>query len=150
LDDTLVDLNQASSIQLVNATAALFSEPGYQGRCLEVDASIDDLSNSLIGNDHLASLIVNAPCPPGAVLCQTVNFANACERFDQDVYTLADTKVGLRQVSSILVSPGVVITVYSDAGYRGRCQVVSSTLTSLVSSEVGNDAVSSLRIGAWC
>lgn len=52
--------------------------------------------------------------------------------------------------SSIANFTGGPVAVYSDAEYQGRCQTIRKNVRNLSGSVVGNDSISSLKVGSAC
>jgi hypothetical protein len=140
-----------SSVHLIGGQAvSVYQDANYGGRCQIITGDVADLTGSFIGNDQISSIRMGQTCPPagGARLCTDAGFSGTCV-----VYTADTSYVGNAlndQFSSILLAPGATISVYQDANYGGRCQIVSSDITNLTGSYIGNDQISSLRMGATC
>jgi hypothetical protein len=54
------------------------------------------------------------------------------------------------RASSIRVSAGTVVAMYSDIDFGGRCETFRADDADLRNNTIGNDAISSLRIGVAC
>ncbi|MEE8525111.1 MAG: protein kinase, partial [Thermoanaerobaculia bacterium] len=80
------------------------------------------------------------------VLYQGRDFGGLSETFDADDVTLEDNLVGNDSVRSVEVDPGCRVELFEDAGYGGRSTVLTSHLNNLRGTEIGNGAVSSLKV----
>ena len=94
-------------------------------------------------------------------LCRDIGFVG-CTTFTADVASLSSsmvggisssatsatsaTALGNDQASSLKVSPGSRVVLFSDANYRGTCQEFSGDVSTLVDTLIGNDRVSSLKL----
>ncbi len=83
---------------------------------------------------------------PGIVLFEHGDFLGRGESFVADDPDLSDNPIGRKTASSVRVPPGCLIHLYSKPSFRGRVSILDADVLNLRQSEVGNDAVSSLRV----
>ncbi|HET7538660.1 MAG TPA: toll/interleukin-1 receptor domain-containing protein [Polyangiaceae bacterium] len=128
--------------------ALLCSEPNFGGVCESIMKNAD-LGSSLVGNDSGSSLRLGS-C--GAVkVCANNDFSTPCVTFSADQPDLSRTRIGDNSASSIECLPvaprasGAAL-LCSEPGFGGVCESLG-TSAQLFDSQVGNDTVSSLRLG---
>ncbi len=73
-------------------------------------------------------------------------FRGSQETFYADDPMLDDNPIGHKTASSVRVAPGCLVVLYRRANYEGRSTVLDGDLGNLGDSQVGNDAVASLRV----
>jgi hypothetical protein len=157
-------------------TAVLYQYPHYKGRSTVFHENDNNLGNTPVGEYAASSLRVNCrgnypgwrPDPPsdappphegrgggwghwqsgqrGAILYRDRDGQGPRAFFDRDVPDLDRTRFGSRMASSIDVSPGCVVTLYEQPGYRGRRTDFHERDNNLKNTAVGEDSVSSLRV----
>lgn len=148
--------NAVSSIRLGDGiTVAVFSEAHYQGACDTIGGSINRMNFSNVGNDHASSIRVGEACParPAVRLYQDSEFTGRRVEIGSDVPSLAGIGFDNETTSAQLIGGGVAL--YSEPFYGGTCTemrfpTVSPLVRTFVGSLMGNDRVSSVRVGMRC
>lgn len=84
----------------------------------------------------------------GATLCENPNNGGRCVTYTFDTPYVGNAFNDI--FSAVRLVGGATVSVYEHANYGGRCQVVSGDLANLAGSYIGDNAISSLRIGATC
>lgn len=95
--------------------------------------------------------VTNLPSPNpagGTVTLYEHSYSGASATIAQDLSNLADYGWG-KITSSLRHSPGAVATVYSEPNYGGRAEAVFFDTADLSPAYIGNDAISSIRMGAF-
>lgn len=91
-----------------------------------------------------------APLPLDVVAYEHVGFEGAALPIRGDIPDLRAPGFLFNDIiSSIRLTRGV-ISVYEHVGYTGRCQTLRASNTDLRGSFVGNDTISSIRLGREC
>lgn len=91
-----------------------------------------------------------APLPREVTAYEHVGFEGAGLPIRGDIPDLRAPAYQFNDIiSSIRLSRGV-ISVYEHVGYQGRCQTLRESVLDLRGSTVGNDAISSIRLGREC
>ena len=160
LDETSFGSRRARSVSVSpGCRATLFELSGYRGASVEVTGRVDDLSVTRLGSRGVSSARVActgslgstgyAPWGAGArgvTLFRDSGFKGDSETFSADVPDLSRTRVGARQASSVEVPEGCVAVLFTGTGYSGRSTELRQAHDNLRLTDVGNDAVSSLRV----
>jgi hypothetical protein len=137
--DPVVALQQLNGVRV-----SLFTESGFQGKCQTLTEPVTNLQSTEVGY-NAASLWINKDCPAGAVLC--TNFH--CYRFETDAASFPNTGLGSDPVVALQQLNGVRVSLFTESGFRGKCQTLTEPVTNLQSTEVGYNAAS-LRINKDC
>ncbi len=140
-----------------------YAGKGWGGNvCEPVTGWMTTLAGSVVGNDKISGYL------PGWECRLVILFAN--KNFSGDDYVapfamdrdLSETTLCAPDsiftpcfsfndvTSSIANFTGEPVAVYSDAEYRGRCEAFSGDVRNLAGSYVGNDSISSLKVGSTC
>ena len=140
--------NLTSSVKVSQGGfVTLYRDPNYGGPCETVWFDTPSMFERLVGNDAVSSLRIGSYCPT-VVLYEHASYGGAA-RSRSETDNLAD--IGFdNKVSSLRVSPGMRISTYSDPYYSGNCSSFTGDVSSLSSTLVGNDSLSSFRYGAHC
>ena len=160
LDETSFAGRRARSVAVSpGCRATLFELSGYRGASVEVTGRLDDLSVTRLGSrgvssarvDCAGSLGSTGSAPWGAgtrgvTLFRDSGFKGDSETFSSDVPDLSRTRIGARQASSVDVPEGCVAILFTGTGYSGRSTELRQAHDNLRLADVGNDAVSSLRV----
>ena len=160
LDETSFGGRRARSVAVApGCRAMLFELSGYRGASVEVAGRVDDLASTRLGSRGVSSARVDcagarigSPSAPwgagarGVTLFRDAGFRGDSETFATDVPDLSRTRVGARQASSVDVPEGCVAILFTGTGYSGRSTELRQAHDNLRLADVGNDAVSSLRV----
>ena len=160
LDETSFGGRRARSVAVApGCRATLFELSGYRGASVEVAGRVDDLASTRLGSRGVSSARVDcagarigSPSAPwgagarGVTLFRDAGFRGDSETFATDVPDLSRTRVGARQASSVDVPEGCVAILFTGTGYSGRSTELRQAHDNLRLADVGNDAVSSLRV----
>ncbi len=160
LDETSFAGRRARSVAVApGCRATLFELSGYRGASVEVTGRVDDLASTRLGSRGVSSARVDcagartgSPSAPwgagarGVTLFRDAGFRGDSETFATDVPDLSRTRVGARQASSVDVPEGCVAILFTGTGYSGRSTELRQAHDNLRLADVGNDAVSSLRV----
>jgi len=160
LDETSFAGRRARSVAVApGCRATLFELSGYRGASVEVTGRLDDLSVTRLGSRGVSSARVactgslgstgSAPWGAGTrgvTLFRDSGFKGDSETFFSDVPDLSRTRIGARQASSVDVPEGCVAVLFTGTGYSGRSTELRQAHDNLRLADVGNDAVSSLRV----
>ena len=160
LDETSFGSRRARSVAVSpGCRATLFELSGYRGASVEVTGRLDDLSVTRLGSRGVSSARVactgslgstgSAPWGAGTrgvTLFRDSGFKGDSETFSSDVSDLSRTRIGARQASSVDVPEGCVAVLFTGTGYSGRSTELRQAHDNLRLADVGNDAVSSLRV----
>jgi hypothetical protein len=136
----------------LGGTIALFSDENYQGMCVPFNGNGEYPDLRIHGmSGKASSMLVNRGCPVspddrGVTLYDGITFTGAHGTFTSDVADLAPLGLNDR-VSSLAVSPGLVVTLYADANFQGTCMSFTVNNADLRGTRFGNDVASSLRVG---
>lgn len=113
------------------------------------------LFGGVAGLSMLLGVAAGVPASPAHAQTQTftlyraINFTEGGRQFFTDVADL--TNFGFNDVtSSIVVPTGTVIAAYEAAHYGGRCETFRANDADLRNNTIGNDTISSVRIGRAC
>jgi hypothetical protein len=130
-------------------------DENFGGVCTVLHGSHPNLSGDPVGNDAITSIKVQSlgappPCDPGPLRVAFYvdsNFAGDCKILPIGDYPTA-TSTGLPNdsVSSIRVGPGAQVTVCVDEYYGGNCAVVTSNVSDMHATTVGNDQLTSAKV----
>lgn len=82
--------------------------------------------------------------------CQDLNYGGACLIVRNDWPDLRTIGSFNDQVSSIKITGPTRIAAYSDINYQGRCETFTASDASLADNAIGNDTISSIRLGVSC
>ncbi|HUR22510.1 MAG TPA: peptidase inhibitor family I36 protein [Acidimicrobiales bacterium] len=137
---------------LSSTTLSLYREVGFQGACQNVAANttVENLEGSVVGYHDLSSIKVG-PCTTQVQLFGQVGYTGGRRAFGADQPDL--TAQSFDDVSSSVVNnTDVVVALYSQADYHARCQELDpgESVSDLANSPVGNDTISSVRVGEPC
>ncbi len=157
LRDNRIGHDAVSSVRVdPGCRAILFQDVGYLGPSAAISFDTERLNGTRLGNNEASSVRVMcsagggygvAPPPQrGVVLFLHSGHQGAGETFTADDPDLADNRIGKGTASSIRLAPGCRATLYRRTQYRGRSSVVTRDLSNLRGTEVGNDAVASIRV----
>ncbi|HZQ35348.1 MAG TPA: peptidase inhibitor family I36 protein [Dehalococcoidia bacterium] len=135
---------------------------GWGGNvCQPITSDHSTLSNSVVGDDKISGYLPGTECRL-VILFSNKDFGGddyvAPSFMDRDLSEATLCPPGFFTTcfsfndvaSSIANFTGGPVAVYSDAGYTGRCQTITKNVRNLSGSYVGNDAISSLKVGASC
>jgi len=139
-------------------TAELYDQINYRGNRTFVDASMQTLANTPVGNRALSSLRIQCAVPacparsgPGGGMdrCVTLyadsDWGGQSESFDADVADLRRTDIGDRRARSLRVSDGCTGVLYSQPDFYGDAQEFRRDESRLERTGFGADRASSLR-----
>lgn len=151
LNDTPFGARRTNSVDVSRGCrVTLFERSGYRGESLELTEYDNDLGNTRLGRDSVASVRVDcrgAGEPPrGVTLYVDSNLSGSSQTFEEDVPDLERTRFGARRASSIEVPDGCMATLFSEPGYQGRSTTFRGNNNKLKNTEVGVDTASSLRV----
>lgn len=136
-----------------NGPVALYRDTNFVGVCQNVppSASWYPLDGGVVGYRTVSSVAISAPCPEKILLFGQVGYGGvflglADDTPDLTVFGFAD------RASSLVNNTSGVVSVYSTADYRGRCQNVEpgEAISNLVGSGIGDDSIAAVRIGRSC
>ncbi len=159
LGDDPIGADRASSVRVDRGCRArLYSETGFRGTYIEVLGSESDLGRTAIGNDRVRSIRIRCGWRrewgddesrvQGARSQRDDRGADRNgyrSRYGSDQQTHPASRgeaYGRRQ--------GEGATLFRDAGFRGASDTVLGDVPDLRATRVGNDAVSSIRLGRGC
>ena len=141
---------------VVNNTAvvvALYSQTDYHARCQQLDPgeSVNDLTNTPVGNDTISSVRVGEQCRAIALLFDNADYAGMFLGVAEDAADLITYDFSLR-ASSIVNNTGRTISVYGTANFKGRCQNVppDTAIPTLAGSIVHENAIQSMKVSGPC
>lgn len=139
-----------SSIKLGTADRiAVYTDINFAGVCAEVTGDVARTAELRVGNDRISSVKIGGQCPAVAlILFQDTNYGGKQLAITADVANLKNAGFN-DSASSIRVVKGVS-AVYQDTNYRGRCMTVTRDLHRLSETPIGNDRISSIRVGRGC
>src|SRR5262249_44445612 len=109
----------------LGGTMSLFSDANYRGMCVTFTGGQYDELRTFGMSGNASSMLANQGCPVsdddhGVVLYDGITFTGAHALFTHDVADLGS--VGLNErISSLAVSRGIVVTLYSDVNFQGTC-----------------------------
>jgi hypothetical protein len=88
--------------------------------------------------------------PTGTVeLCTDASYGGRCQAIAGSIASLFD--LGLNdQTSSIRITGAATVAVYVNVNYSGPCQTLTSSDPWLGDAPIGNDSISSVKVGAAC
>ncbi|MEM7586611.1 MAG: beta/gamma crystallin-related protein [Acidobacteriota bacterium] len=147
---------------------ALYSDAHFEGRREIFTRDDNNLRNNRIGNDKATSVRVSPGCE--ATLYSDVDYRGRYVVITYDTEGLGETAVGNDTVSSLRVdcdrrqrgrerydrprrdrrTPPNSVTLYSDAEFEGRSETFYRDVPHLGDTLIGNDTLSSLRVGRAC
>lgn len=141
---------EISSIRFQGAyKLALFTDPGFSGVCTAVTGDVVRTGELPVGNDRISSIAVGRDCPaPSLVLHQDTQFRGKTLTVTSDMPNLKS--VGFNDSASSVRMIRGTAALYRDTEYRGACITVTGDVPQLSKTPVGNDSVSSIRIGRGC
>lgn len=146
-----------SSVRLTGQIeVALFDQTSFQGNCVTLQQSVPDLRASPYNfNDKTASVDIGVTCElesaPRMWLYPDTDFGGVRKTIFGSVPDLRAAAYDFNDTtSSIQISPGTVWAVYSDINFAGTCETVTEDIPWLGATNVGNDAISSLRSNFTC
>jgi hypothetical protein len=149
--NTAIGDDSVRSLRVAGGIIAMFADSNYQGICIPFDGGDRPELRSYAMSARASSMLFNNGCPEipedrGVTVYDGIRFTGAHASPAGDVADLH--ALGLNdRISSIAVSPGVVVTLYTDANFTGNCMSFRGNNIDLRSSSIGNDSVSSMRIG---
>ena len=145
----------------------LYRDLDFSGRSQTFSSDISDLRGSYVGNDTATSVRVDRGCR--ARLHADANFQGAHVEVEWDISDLRGSPVGNDTVTSMQVrcdgnesdwnsgggewdggNTTYGVSLYRDLDFSGRSQTFSSDISDLRGSDVGNDAVTSVRVDRGC
>jgi hypothetical protein len=131
-------------------TIALFSEENYRGMCVPFTGGTYPELRTAGMSARASSMLVARGCPsspdyPGVTLFDGITFTGASAFVTGDVADLAASGLNDR-VSSLALSPGLVVSLYTDANFKGSCVAFNANAADLRSTPFPNDSASSLRL----
>lgn len=88
-----------------------------------------------------------------ATLCTEASYGGTCQTFTASTIDLGKSGgVSNRTASSAkgLSTSGTIISLYSQTGYNGVCETFTSDDSRLGDNTIGNDSVSSIKLGDTC
>ncbi|HEU4408524.1 MAG TPA: RICIN domain-containing protein [Polyangiaceae bacterium] len=127
---------------------SVYQDINYGGACETIFLNTPDLYKRLVGNDSISSLRLGSHCRT-VVLFEHGGYGGDSISFVGEISNLMNLGWNDR-VSSMELSPGSAITLYQHVGYGGVCQNFTTSRGWLSDTNVGNDALSSLRFGENC
>jgi hypothetical protein len=145
--------NVASSLKhhLPSQPVSLYSGANYSGRCSTVSADVPQLNPLPVGNDQVASVRL-APCPnfaTRATLYEAWDYGGRAVDIENDIPDLA--AINFDDVTSgVRMSGGNVAAVYTQRNYTGWCSTIQADVPRMNDRLVGNDTVSSVKLGQRC
>lgn len=130
----------------------VFEHDYYQGRSEVLNADVEDMRYTGLGNDRISS--VRVPAGWSITLFEHVGFQGRSVTLTADVADMRLTTLGddaassawVSQTDSGGVSPGSGVTVYRDINYRGPAEMFDGDQPDLRRSTIGNDRISSVRV----
>ena len=139
----------------------LFHDYNFRGGSETVYGDIPDMSRSQIGNDALSSIEVPRGCE--VTLYSDNNYRGRAITLHNDESELGRTPVGNDSVSSMRVNchdgghghsygnyGNDGVTLYADHNFRGRSETVYGDIPEMSRTDVGNDALSSIKVPRGC
>jgi hypothetical protein len=145
----------------------LYRDLGFSGTSQSFSDDVPDLRSSYVGNDTVTSVRISPGCR--ARLHADADYRGTYLEIDRDVSDLRGSAVGNDSITSLQVrcegrgwsnssreggwggsSTHDAVTLYRDLGFSGTSQSFSDDVPNLRSSYVGNDTVTSVRIGPGC
>ncbi len=147
---------------------ALYSDAGFDGRREVFYQDDSDLRNNRIGNDAVSSVRVAPGCT--VTLYSDRGFRGRAATFSYDADRLGGTPIGNDSVSSLSVEcdrrrgrrqynqprndrdpqDRGGVTLFHDAGFRGRNETFYNDVHDLGRTPIGNDSVSSILVSPGC
>jgi hypothetical protein len=114
------------------------------------DAAISPPAAGVVEGPLAPVPVIDSTVLLGVTLCADIDYSGRCETFTADTPNLA--QMGFNDAaSSIRVPAGMAVSVYSDTDFGGRCETFTADTPDLRNTSwIGNDAISSLRLGADC
>lgn len=154
LNDTQFGARRTTSIDVARGCrVTLFARSGYRGRSVEFFERDNDLGNTPLGRQSVASVRVecrggggDSHRPRGVTLYRDAHLNGPFDTFQSDVADLGDTRVGGGAASSLEVPSGCLAVLYSEPGFRGRSTEFRGDNNDLRNTPIGNDRAWSLRV----
>lgn len=137
--------------------ATLFRDVNFKGQHQTFHGDIRDLGATFVGNDAVSSIALDRGCE--VRLFSDANFGGRSIALDRDAADLGRTEIGNDRVSSIRVDcrggnghdrSGRGVTVYSDAGFRGRSETIRHDDRDLRDNPIRQDTISSVVVHPGC
>ncbi|MEM1182409.1 MAG: beta/gamma crystallin-related protein [Acidobacteriota bacterium] len=159
------DESEKLRIEATSAAVVVYSEPGFRGRSESFTGADRRLDDNRIGNDGPSSVRVPRGCR--VTFYEHFDFIGISSVVTQDLEDLGRTRLGRREASSLKVECGPSTRptdgdpdreirdrrgalLFSDSGYRGRYHFFKGAVGDLSRHQLGDDAVSSVRVGPGC
>jgi hypothetical protein len=103
--------------------------------------------------EYTATLRVVRAVPVGAVnkveVCEHFNYAGVCQTVVGNMPALSE--YGLNDfISAMRITGTATVSVYENDNYQGRCETFTTSDARLDDNVIGNDVISSLRVGTTC
>lgn len=143
--------DSVTSIQVpAGQVVSVWQYAGFTGRCETFKAGDGDLRDNHIGDNTISSFKVGQVCP---VTVFTAGW------YGGEVWNAIGDVADARQIaggrfdntiSSIRVPAGMKIAVYRDINFTGLCETIVGTDGDLSNNRIGNDTISSWRLGQHC
>ena len=147
--------------------AVLYSDEDFRGRSEVLSGDDRDLRDNPIRNDSISSVRVAPGCK--VTLFSDTGFRGASTVLTADAPSLTRSRVGNDRASSVRIECGYHggggddggrdwddwrdrrgVRLYSSADFQGRSEIFLEDDRDLRNNEVGNDAVSSVRVSRGC
>ena len=161
-----IGADQASSLRIdAGCRAILYTDADFRGRSMEVTSDLRSLSGTTIGNDSVSSIRVDCrrtgrdpepsrerpvraghPGQSGVTIFWRTDFHGRSHFFHEDHANLGATAFGFDQASSIILDKGCRVTLYAQAGFRGRSVTLTNNERQLGRTSVGDNTVRSLQV----
>ncbi|MBN2134827.1 MAG: peptidase inhibitor family I36 protein [Acidobacteria bacterium] len=146
--------DQASSLKLEGVTSiAVYDLANFGGTCETITHDMANLGDSLIGNDKITSIKINADCGtgPAVILYEKSNYGGKMLKVTRDVADLSGSAYKFNDITSSLKLDGATsVALYDHANYLGNCQVFNTNTGNLGGTNIEHDTVSSVRINGDC
>jgi hypothetical protein len=142
--------DKAGSIRVpAGLTVRLCTEPGGNGRCWDFGESHPKLGNTYVGNDQASWVqVVKGTLPPVFAcprLFENDGYGGMFFEVCNDVSSFVGTPWN-DKASSMLLPPGWVVRVCTDADHGGTCADLKADAWKLGDTPVGSDRITSVRI----
>lgn len=115
-----------------------YEHAGFGGNARVYTGAVAQLGDF---NDKISSIVIE---PLAVSLFQHANFAGASQSFAPGRHDVGALKVGNDAASSVLVPPGMRVTLFEHGGFKGRKKVIQADTTYV--GDDFNDVVSSLIV----
>lgn len=148
-NDSISSLRVGANVQVV-----VCKDNNFRGDCIRLDHDVSFLNDRRVGNDAVTSLRVEAigtdQCPPGpnqVSFYTNADFLGSCVTRDVGDYPTGGS-IGLPNdsISSIRAGAGAQVLACADENFGGRCEVITGSRSTLNTSAVGNDQITSVRV----